>query len=658
MTVLEKVRAAGQSGQLLPGTVENISAWLGAGLPAWAEAGIGELVAQGAWGELNDRFYRYLEFGTGGMRGRTIGVVAAKSETGRLGPLGTPEHPAVGSNMLNDFTVVRATIGLYRYVHGYLAGAGRYDAPKLVIAHDVRHFSRHFCELAASTWSRLGGVAFIFDSPRSTPQLSFTVRWLKAHCGIVITASHNPPHDNGFKAYFEDGAQVVAPHDQGIIAEVNAVPLRELGAYLALDLSRVITLGRPADDAYLAVAAQAALDPALFKRVKFKVVYTNIHGTGGIATVPLLVHAGVSVTEVHEQVAFDPRFPTVKSPNPENAEALSRGIALAEKNGAEVVLATDPDGDRMGCAVRSAGQQNAGRMVLLTGNQIGALLADYRITKCKEIGWIPKEGSAHAALIKTFVTTPLQDAIGRSHGVKVINTLTGFKWIAAKLNGYERHLKGTLLAQEGIALDYDELSLAARARLHGRLGTFYVFGSEESYGYLPNDFVRDKDGNAACLMFAELCAWVKTRGLTVPEYLDELYVRHGYFLEGVINIYYEGATGAAKIRRILDTYRTRPPAAFGDVRVAKFEDFGRQAIRDADGEEIPKQDLYFVTLANGYSYAGRGSGTEPKMKFYLFAQAKVASAAELPAVKQQVKAELDRLKALIEADAKSRAEGA
>ena len=653
MTVLEKIRAAGQSGRLLPGSVENLSAWLGASLPAWAGAGIGELVAQEAWGELNDRFYRYLEFGTGGMRGRTIGVVSVPAETGRLSPLGTPEHPAVGSNMLNDFTVVRATIGLYRYVHRYLEQAGRYDAPKLVIAHDVRHFSRHFCELAASTWSRLGGVAFIFDSPRSTPQLSFTVRWLKAHCGIVITASHNPPHDNGFKAYFEDGAQVVAPHDQGIIAEVNAVPLTELGAFLALDLARAITLGRPADDAYLAVAAQAALDPALFKRVKFKVVYTNLHGTGGIATVPLLAHAGVSVTEVHEQVAFDPRFPTVKSPNPENAEALSRGIALAEKNGAEVVMATDPDGDRMGCAVRN----RAGRMELLTGNQIGALLADYRITKCKEIGWIPPDGSAHAALIKTFVTTPLQDAIGRGHGVKVINTLTGFKWIAAKLHGYERQLKGALLAQEGIALDYDELPLAARARLHGRLGTFYVFGSEESYGYLPNDFVRDKDGNAACLMFAELCAWVKSRGLTVPEYLDELYVKHGYFLEGVINIYYEGATGAAKIRRILDTYRARPPAAFGDVRVAKFEDFGRQTIRDADGEEIPKQDLYFVTLANGYSFAGRGSGTEPKMKFYIFAQAKVAGAAELPAVKLQVKAELDRLKALIEADAKSRAEG-
>ena len=653
MTTIDTIRTAGAAGRLLPGAVENLAAWLDAALPPWAAAGIDELVAEGAWSELNDRFYRYLEFGTGGMRGRTIGVVSAPSETGQPGPLGTPEHPAVGSNMMNDFTVVRATIGLYRYVHGYLSRATRYDAPKLVIAHDVRHFSRHFCELAASTWCRLGGVAFIFEAPRSTPQLSFSVRWLKAHCGVVITASHNPPHDNGFKAYFEDGAQVVAPHDKGIIDQVNAVPLAELGAFLAKDLSRVIILGRPADDAYLAVANQAVLDPGVFKRQRLAVVYTNIHGTGGVATIPLLAHAGVSVHEVPEQVAFDPRFPTVKSPNPENAEALTLAVALAAKSGADLVLANDPDADRMAAAVRS----RDGTMVLVTGNQIGALLADYRLTRYKELGRIPPGGSSRAALIKTFVTTPLQDAIGQGHGVKVINTLTGFKWIGAKIKGYEDQLKGALLSRQGLALDYDGLSLATRAKLHGEYGTFYVFGTEESYGFLPNDFVRDKDGNAACLAFAELCAWTKSRGLTVPEYLDELYLRHGYFIEGVINIYYEGATGAAKIKRILDTYRTDPPKAFGGIGVAKFEDFGRQNILDADGEAIPRQDLYVVTLANGYSYAGRGSGTEPKMKFYIFAQAKVAGAAELPAVKARVKDELARLKALIEADAKARAEG-
>jgi phosphoglucomutase len=648
MTTLERLVAAEQSGQLLPAAAENLQQFLSAGLPDWAEASIAELLAREAWAELNDRFYRFLEFGTGGMRGRTIGVVTAAAETGQVSALGTPEHAAVGSNLLNDFTLVRAVIGLYRYIEIYLADRDRAERPKLVIAYDVRHFSRHFCELAASAWTRLGGEAFIFNEPRPTPQLSYSVRWLKAHAGVVITASHNPPHDNGFKAYFEDGAQVVPPDDAGIVRAVNTVPLEEVAGFLSVDLTGVTVLGRAADDAYLAVAALAALDPGVFRAVKLKVAFTNIHGTGGVHAPPLLLHAGCEVQQVRDQVAFDPRFPTVKSPNPENAEALAHAVALAEQTGCDVVLATDPDCDRMGSAVRN----RDGRLELLSGNQVGALLADYRLTKFKEMGWIPPGGSDSACLIKTFVTTRLQDAIGHGHGVKVINTLTGFKWIAAKLRGYEERLRSVL----GPAYAYDAAPLAERARLLLKHSTFFTFGTEESYGYLPNDLVRDKDGNAACLMFAELCAWVKGRGLTVPEYLDQIFVRYGFYLEGVINLYYEGASGSAQIKRILDSYRLRPPEAFGEFPVAQFQDFGREDILDEDEERIPKQDLYLVTLENGTSFAARGSGTEPKMKFYLFASAKVASAAELPAVKARVKAELDCLKQLIEADARARAE--
>lgn len=649
MNVAESIAAAVQEGSLLPAAAENLNAWLAAGLPAWAQESMHELVERRAWPELNDRFYRYLEFGTGGMRGRTIGKVAAAAESGTPGPQGSPAHAGVGSNLLNDFTLVRATVGLHRYVARHLAGRSDPRVPRLVIAHDVRHFSRHFCELAASTWAQLGGEAVIFDGPRSTPQLSFSVRHFRAHCGVVITASHNPPHDNGFKAYFEDGAQVTPPHDAGIIAEVNGVPLAEVKRFLAVDLDRVRTLGRDADDAYLAAAAQAALDRDLLRRSKLRVVYTNIHGVGGVSTVPLLAHAGVAVTEVPEQVAFDPRFPTVKSPNPENAEALALAVALAEKGGHDVVMATDPDSDRMGVAVRN----RAGRMELLSGNQVGALLADYRVGKYKELGWIPAAGTDRACLVKTFVTTPLQDAIGRRHGVKVINTLTGFKWIAAKIRGYEQQL----VAKMGPDFAYDATPFAERARLLQEHSTFYIFGTEESYGYLPNDAVRDKDGNSACLMFAELCAAVKARGLTVPEVLDEIYVQCGFFTEGVINLYYEGATGAAKIKRILETYRSAPPAAFGPFAVAKFQDFGREKFFDADGEQIPAQDLYLVTLANGYSFAARGSGTEPKMKFYLFATEPVQAAADLPAAKAKAAATLADLKARIEADARQRAEG-
>jgi len=649
MTTLPKIHAAVAAGQLMPSTAENIAAFLAAGLPTWAQASIDELVAQSAWGELNDRFYRYLEFGTGGMRGRTIGVVTAPAETGVLSAAGSPEHAAIGSNLLNDFTLSRAVIGLFRYTKKYLGTQGIAAKPRLVIAYDVRHFSRHFCELAASTWTKLGGEAFIFDGPRPTPQLSYSVRWLKAHAGVVITASHNPPHDNGFKAYFDDGAQVVPPHDTGIVTEVNAVPLTELGAFLAKDLTGVTTLNREADDAYLVVAAQAVIDPAVLTKTKLKIAFTNIHATGSVHSIPLLIHAGCAVHPVKEQLNFDANFPTVKSPNPENAAALALAVGLAEREACDVVLATDPDADRMGVAVRN----RAGKMELLSGNQIGALLTDYRLTKYKELGWIPAAGSDRACIIKTFVTTQLQDAIGRAHGVKVINTLTGFKWIAAKMRGYESQL----LATQGPSFNYETTPLAERAKLLMQHSTFYAFGTEESYGYLPNDFLRDKDGNAACLMFAELCAWVKSRGLTVPEYLDEVFLRCGFYLEGVINLYYEGASGNAKIKRILDTYRASPPKAFGDVAVAKFQDFGREDIYDADNELIPKQDLYLVSLANGYSFAARGSGTEPKMKFYLFANEKVASAPDLPAVKAKVRATLDGLITLIESDAQARAEG-
>jgi phosphoglucomutase len=649
MTQSAKIQSAVSAGKLMAAAGTNIVAFLEAGLPAWALESIGELIENESWSELNDRFYRELEFGTGGIRGRTIGSVPTSAETGTVGAFGAPEHAAVGSNMLNDFTLARAVIGLFRYTEGYLRGRSDASVPRLVIAHDIRYFSRHFCELAASIWSQLGGEAFIFDGPRPTPQLSYTVRRLKAHAGAVITASHNPPHDNGFKAYFMDGGQVVPPHDKAIVAQVAAVPFKEVPSFLRKDLKAVITLGRAEDDAYLATATLAVLDPLMVRKAHLKVVYTNIHGTGAVHCLTLLVHCGCNVVEVGRQMSFDPRFPTVKSPNPENAEALSMAVATANKRGCDVVMATDPDCDRMGVAVRGP----SGQMELLSGNQIGSLLAEYRLMKYKELGVIPQAGSKSVCIIKTFVTTQLQDAIGRGHGVKVVDTLTGFKWIAAKMLGYEDKLKAAM----GPGWSYDGTPFLERARLLMKHSTFYVFGTEESYGFLPNDYVRDKDGNAACLMFAELCAWVKGKGITVPEYLDQVYLKYGFYLEDTINIYYEGASGSAKIKRILDTYRSDSPKAFGDVSVSAFQDFGREQILDADGEAIPKQDLYIVSLSNGYRFAARGSGTEPKMKFYLFASDKVADPAQLSAVKDRVRAELASLKKLIEADARKRAEG-
>ena len=653
--LVQKVKTAGEAGDVLASTVENVTAWLEGGfLPAWAEASLAELIEDGHWSELNDRFYKALEFGTGGMRSRTIGRVVAAAEKGTPGPLGTPEHAAVGTAMLNDFNIVRATIGLYRYAARHLEKKhGRAEAPRIVIAHDVRHFSRHFCELAASVWMQLGGQAFIFDGPRSTPQLSFSVRYLGATAGVVITASHNPSHDNGFKVYFEDGAQVVYPHAEGIIHEVYQVGLGETPAFFGQPIDRVVTLGEAADQAYRAALRENVLDAAVFQKASPKIVFTAIHGVGGVTAPAMLRELGLEVEEVAEQAKQDPRFPTVKSPNPENAEALAMAIAQARETGRDIVIATDPDADRMGVAVR----RPDGEFALLTGNQTGALLAAYRIQKMKDLGQLPANGTSRAALIKTFVTTKLQNAIGEQHGLKVIDTLTGFKWIGEKIRGYEEAMKAAFLEDTGIALDYDATPTAKRRELLLKYATYYVFGNEESYGYLGNDRVRDKDANAAVVMFAEMAADLAAQGKGILDYLDDVYLRFGYFDESMINLYYEGAAGAQKIANILESYREDPPKVLGDLRVTRFQDFGTQTIHDADGKVIPKQDFYFLDLDNGYQYAVRGSGTEPKIKFYLFAREDVSEPGELDAAKERARATAQALAEAIDADARSRVEG-
>ncbi|MFP4674300.1 MAG: phospho-sugar mutase [Opitutales bacterium] len=652
--ITESIDTAQKEGSLLSGAAENLKTWAQAGfLPEWAGQSIRELVEHGEWEELNNRFYKNLAFGTGGMRGRTIGAVTTAAETGEPSGQGTPEHAAVGTNALNDFNIIRATIGLFRYVSEYLCEQGRYDPPRFVIAHDVRHFSRHFCELAASTWCKLGGQALIFKGPRSTPQLSFAVRQTKSTCGAVITASHNPPHDNGFKVYFEDGAQVVAPHAERIVERVNEVTLEEVPPYLKKALDPVIVLGLKEDAAYFHLLEEGVLDRESIQNEGLKVVFSPIHGAGGEATLPVLQRLGVEVLQVPEQMEPDARFPTVKSPNPENAEALAMAIERAEASGADVVLATDPDADRMGVAVRD----HKGEMTLLTGNQIGTMLAEYRITTLKEAGILPEEGTKSAALIKTFVTSPMQEAVAQSHGLKTINTLTGFKWIGEKLAAYENEMKTRLMEKEGLAIDYDACDTWTRADLLLDYSTFFVFGGEESYGYLASDRVRDKDANAAVLLFCELAAYLKSQDVTFPEFLDALYLEHGYYEERTTSVYYEGAAGSRKIKRILDSYREDPPQAYGATAVTAFTDFGKDEIVDADGKRIPNEDFYFLELENGYSVAVRGSGTEPKVKFYTFGRSEAPDRQALPEVKKSVADELVELGQAIKDDAARRAEG-
>lgn len=641
---LEKAK---NEGLLFVSAYENIKTWLDAGfLPQWAMDSLEELIIKKAWNELNDRFFRKLSFGTGGMRSRTLGkqITTIEQGTSAMGP----EYAAVGTNMLNDFNIIRATIGLYRYCK---KNSEKDELTKLVIAHDVRYFSRHFCLLTASTWKKMGGQVYIFDGPRSTPQLSFSVRYLHATVGIVITASHNPPFDNGYKVYYKDGGQIVSPHAEGIIEEINAVKLSEIDQYLKIEPEGIVILSHAADEAYEKIVLNTILDPEVIKIQRPKIVYSPLHGTGQVIAVPAMKKAGVDLILVEKQMTMDPAFATVKSPNPENAEALSMGIEKANAVGAQVVLATDPDGDRMGAVVRG----DDGSMIRLSGNVIGALLAEYRITKIKSLGWIPQEGTLSAAIIKTFVTTNLLEAIGKKQGLKVVNTLTGFKWIGEKLNDYEIRLHEKL-KKSGMDVVYNELDDQERRKLLLANSTYYIFGGEESFGYLADDHVRDKDGNAAMVQFCELAAYLKEQKVSFMEYLNQIYIKYGYYEESLLNFEYDGATGAEKIKAILRSYRDNPPRSMGNIKITSIRNFAKDEIFDEDNKRIAKEEFYFLYLENGYSYAIRASGTEPKIKFYLFAYEAVSGIESLAQAKKNAESQLAFLKAELSKDVQNRVE--
>src|SRR5207237_88881 len=389
-----------------------------------------------------------------------------------------PEFPCVGTNAMNYFNVGRATRGLIVYIQKWRSGQRMEGQAKIVIAHDTRHFSQEFTRLAAETASANGCDAVVFDGPRSTPELSFAVRYLNADAGVVITASHNPPHDNGYKVYFNDGAQVVEPHASGIIAEVNEPSSGSSKKLAENERGEIKTVGQEIDRAYMERLETLILDRGLVERTRdLKIVYTPIHGTGGVIIKAMLRKIGLNFSVVPEQDQFDGRFPTVKSPNPENAEALNLGIAIAQKENADLIIATDPDCDRLGVAVR------------------------------------PSSGE--------LTDSP----------------------------------------------NYRELHEEETRRLRLEKSSFYLFGGEESYGYSGADFVRDKDGNAAAIMFCEVAAYAKSRGLRLDELLDKVFCEFGYFEEKNHSLYFEGADGAEKIRRLLLSYDENPPRRMLDSAV-------------------------------------------------------------------------------------------
>jgi phosphoglucomutase len=644
-----KISRAVADGQLMESAAKNIHALLGDAPSDLSLRAASELVDAAEWSELNDRFYQTLAFGTGGLRGRTIGKIVTAVERGHARKDERPEFPCVGTNAMNFFNISRATQGLVAYLHDWNTREEISAKPKLVIAHDPRFFSKEFSELAAKVASENGCDAFVFEWPRSVPELSFAVRYLKANAGVVITASHNPPSDNGYKVYFSDGAQVVEPHASGIIAKVNAIS-SEAYKPLSKDRQGTITmLGKDIDEAYMRRLETLVLDPTVIREAKsLKIVYTPLHGTGSVIIKPMLKRLGFNFKVVSEQDLFDGRFPTVKSPNPENAEALTMAINLAEKEDADVVVATDPDCDRMGAAVRARG----GKMKLLTGNQIGSLIAWYRTRMLFEKGVLNKQNASRGVIIKTFVTTDLQKAIAAHYGLRCVETLTGFKYIGAKLGKYER------VIPEQLRKNYVDLSEDDTRKLRLEHSSFYVFGGEESYGYSGADFVRDKDGNGAVIMFCEVAAYAKAHRKTVDELLNDIYSEFGYFAEKNGSLVFEGAEGARKIARLIKSYATDPfPEVLGS-KVTNIRNFETDEIKDAEGDRIPKEKMLMFELEDRTRIAVRPSGTEPKIKYYLFAQRRPEngkfSSAELDGIKRQVGEKLDRLWEWLQKDAQSR----
>ena len=616
-------------GQLIASSAKNVRRVLeGAGSDVYFRS-IQELVHAAEWQELNDRFYQTLVFGTGGLRGRSIGKIVTSAERGNAREDQRPQFPCVGTNAMNFFNINRSTRGLVVYLQHWNRSRSVSSKPRIVVAHDPRFFSKEFAELAARVAAQNGCDAFVFDGPRSVPELSFAVRHLHTSAGIVITASHNPPHDNGYKAYFDDGAQVIEPAASGIIAKVNAITTESFTPLPKEQQGKVTAVGKNIDQAYMRRLETLILDPRVIREAKpLRIIYTPLHGTGSVIIKPMLTRLGFNFQVVPEQDCFDGRFPTVKSPNPEYGEALTMAINLAEKEQADLVVATDPDCDRMGVAVRT----RDGKMTLLTGNQIGSLLAWYRIKTLFDKGVLNKQNAARAVIIKTFVTTDLQNAIADHYGVRCVQTLTGFKYIGAKLANYERAIP------EQLRQSYADLAENETRRLRLTHSSFYVFGGEESYGYSGADFIRDKDGNGAVIMFCEVAAYAKSRGHTIDQLLDEIYSQFGYFAEKSNSLVFEGAEGASKIASLMKSYASDPATEILGSNVAKIRNFETDEIRDVEGDLIPKTKMLMLEVEDGTRIAVRPSGTEPKIKYYLFARRQ-------PEREKFIGTELERIKA-------------
>lgn len=519
--------------------------------------------------ELIDSFYRTLEFGTGGLRGI-------------MGP---------GTNRMNIYTVGAATQGLSNYLNKNFENLSQIS---VVVGHDCRNNSRLFAETAAKIFSANGIKVYLFESMRPTPEMSFAIRHLGCQSGIILTASHNPKEYNGYKAYWDDGAQVLAPHDKGIIEEVNKVEVSDIKFEGNPDLIEVI--GEEIDNLYLKKIHSLSIDPECIQRQKdLKIVYTPIHGTG-MKLIPksLSLWGFENVYTVPEQMVESGDFPTVVSPNPENAEALTMALNLAKKIDADIVMASDPDADRVGMACKNS----EGEWVLIDGNQTCMIFLYYIIKNRYAQGKM----QGNEFIVKTIVTTELIKEIAEKNHIMMYDCYTGFKWIARQIRLNEGKMQ-------------------------------YIGGGEESYGFLAEDFVRDKDAVSACSLLAEICAWAKDQGKTLYDVLMDIYMEYGLAVNSTINVVKPGKTGADEIKKMMADFRTAGPRELAGSKVVCTKDFASLKQYDADGNESPldmpeSSDVIQWYTADGTKVSVRPSGTEPKIKFYVEVKGEMKTVAD------------------------------
>lgn len=563
-------------------TQEKINLWLSGNYDADTKAKIQQLLDEGKETELTDSFYKDLEFGTGGMRGEM----------------------GVGSNRMNKYTVGSATQGFANYLKANFTG----ESISVAIAHDSRNNASYFAKVAADIFSANGIKVYLFKELRPTPELSFAVRHLGCNAGLVITASHNPREYNGYKAYWNDGSQVVAPHDKNIVAEVNKIQsVDEINFTGNPDL--ITSIGEEIDAEYLKTIQVNSINPAVITRQKdLKIVYSSIHGTG-ITLVPkalkLLGFEDVNVVEAQAEPNGD--FPTVVYPNPEETEAMTLAMNLAKEIDADLVIATDPDADRVGAAVKNP----AGEWVLLNGNQMASLIIYYLLDAWKKAGKL----TGKEFIAKTIVTTNIIDKMCETQGVKCYNTLTGFKFIAAVIRELEGKEK-------------------------------FIGGGEESYGYLIGDAVRDKDAVASCAMIAELTAYAKDNGKSLFDFLTSMYMENNFYYEGLISLTKKGKAGAEEIQKMMADLRSNVPATVAGsepVTVIDYTNLTSTDLKSGAITNIPTglgmeaSNVIQLVLADGTKVSARPSGTEPKIKFYVSVNEPLEKAEDFDAVLAKLK---------------------